>query len=220
MNISQKGLLFIKEEEGCRLETYYCPAGIATIGIGHTSSAGFPEVKEGMKITEREALEILKSDIRKFEGSVNKLVNVSLTQSQFDALVSLVFNIGEGNFSKSTLLKKLNKGDYNGAASEFHRWNKAGGKVNKGLTNRRAREAALFVEDDWATDEEPVPQGNITRNVPTIVNPENIAAATTVTSAVASSNMDTNNPITWAIAILMVAAGGVFLYMFLRRRGA
>lgn len=220
MKISDRGIEFIKNEEGCRLDAYHCPAGILTIGIGHTTAAGFPEVKEGMKVTEREAMEILKSDLRKFEAVVNKLVKVSINQTQFDALVSFVFNVGEGNFSKSTLLKKLNKGDYNGAASEFHRWNKAGGKVNKGLTNRRAREAALFIEDDWAKDEEPVPQGNISRDVPTIVNPENIAAATTVTSAVASSNMDGSSPITWAIAILMVAAGAVFLYMFLRRRGA
>jgi lysozyme len=221
MKTSNEGVQFIKDAEGMCLKAYQCSAGKWTIGVGHTSAAGMPSVHEGMVITEREAIEILKSDLRKFESVIDKAVKVKLSQSQFDALVSFVFNIGGGAFQKSTLLKKLNAGDYNAVPSELARWNKVNGKVSKGLTNRRAKEAAMWADDSWESDDTPnIHQEEIKRDVPTIINAENIAAATSVTTAVTASNMDASNPITWAIAELMVAGGAVFLYLFFKRRGS
>ncbi|MCJ2030709.1 lysozyme [Methylobacterium sp. J-043] len=97
-----------------------------------------------MRITQAEADDILARDLVRFEDAVARLVRVPVTQNQFDALVSFAFNLGEGNLGSSTLLKKLNAGDYDGAADQFARWNKAKGKVLTGLTRRRAAEADLF----------------------------------------------------------------------------
>jgi lysozyme len=144
MRTSTTGQRLIAEFEGCKLTAYKCPAGIWTIGIGHTTAAGKPVVKSGMRITQAEADEILARDLVRFEDAVGRLVRVPVTQNQFDALVSFAFNLGEGNLATSTLLKKLNAGDYAGAADQFARWNKAKGKVLAGLTRRRAAEADLF----------------------------------------------------------------------------
>jgi lysozyme len=147
MKTSQRGIDFIKKHEGCKLVAYRCPAGVLTIGIGHTSAAGIPQVTEGMRITEREAEAILASDLRKFESDILRLVKVSLTQNQFDALVSFVFNIGAAAFARSTMLRMINAVDLAGAAAQFARWNKSNGKVLAGLVRRRAEEAALFSEE-------------------------------------------------------------------------
>jgi lysozyme len=140
VNISTIGLGLIQEFEGCKLEAYRCPANILTIGIGHTRG-----VKEGNKITESQALDLLREDVRWVENAINKHVQVRINQNQYDALCSFIFNCGEGAFSLSTLLRKLNTGDYEGAANEFSRWNKANGKELPGLTRRRAAEKALFL---------------------------------------------------------------------------
>lgn len=139
MNISTIGLGLICEFEGMRLDAYRCPAGIWTIGAGHTKG-----VKEGDKITEAQARDLLREDVRWVEAAIDKLVKVPLTQNQYDAICSFVFNVGEFQFGSSTLLKKLNAGDYEGARNEFQRWNKAAGKELPGLTRRRKAEAELF----------------------------------------------------------------------------
>jgi len=144
MKISKDGLNLIKEFEGVRLTAYKCPADVWTIGIGHTSAAGAPEVKPGMKITLQEAYDILNSDLGQYEDAINKLVKVPLTQNQFDAVVSFVYNVGVGAFQKSTLLKKLNDGQYNAVPGELMKWTKAGGKELPGLVRRRRAEAALW----------------------------------------------------------------------------
>ena len=140
MNISETGIQLIKKFEGCSLKAYKCPAEIWTIGYGHTSG-----VKEGQTITREQAEELLIQDLRPFEIGVNNLVNVPLNQNKFDALVSFCYNLGTGNLKKSTLLKLLNKGDYNGAAEQFDRWVYAGGKKLNGLVKRRAAEKKLFL---------------------------------------------------------------------------
>lgn len=139
----RNGLDLIKSFEGLKLTAYLCPARIPTIGFGHTKTVRPDDVGK-KKITENEAERLLKADLVNFESSVNKLVKVPLNQNQFDALVSFAFNVGSGALSTSTLLKKLNAKDYKGAADQFARWNKAGGKVLNGLVRRRAAEAALF----------------------------------------------------------------------------
>lgn len=104
------------------------------------------KVKKGDTCTLEQAKEYFAHDLNRFESSVNKLVEVPLSQNQFDALVSLTYNIGQTAFSNSTLLKKLNAKDYQGAADQFLRWNKGGGKVMKGLVRRREAERALFLK--------------------------------------------------------------------------
>lgn len=150
MKTGSRGINLIKEFEGCRLEAYQCPAKVWTIGIGHTGTVLGRKICKGMKITESHAIKILKTDLKKFEAYVNQYVKVSITQNQFDALVSFCFNVGGYSLKNSTLLRKLNASDYQGASAEFLKWNKADtdgdGKLEvlNGLTRRRKAEQALF----------------------------------------------------------------------------
>lgn len=145
MKISRTGIELIKKWEGVRLKAYRCSAGILTVGYGHTSAAGAPQVKEGMTITKQDAEDILGRDLVKYEAAVQKALTRSPTQNQFDACVSLCFNIGPGAFAGSTLVRRFNAGDAAGAADAFRMWNKAGGRVVQGLVNRREDERALFL---------------------------------------------------------------------------
>lgn len=135
----------IKGHEGLRLVAYLDSVGVWTIGYGDTG----PDVVKGLAITKEQAENRLRKRLAEFEGYVNKAVKVKLTQNQFDALVSLVYNIGPTAFNNSTLLRKLNAGDYIGAADQFLVWNKGrvGGvlQVIKGLANRRREERELFL---------------------------------------------------------------------------
>lgn len=140
MKISEKGLNLIKDFEGLEIKAYKDSVGVLTIGYGSTGN----HVKLGMTITKEQAEELLKQDVSRFERGVNDLVKVTLTQNQFDSLVSFSFNLGLGNLKSSTLLRKLNASDYSGAANEFLRWNRAGNKVLNGLTRRRQAEKDMF----------------------------------------------------------------------------
>lgn len=140
MNISSKGIELIKRFEGCRLRAYKCPAGVLTIGYGHTNNVRPDDV-----ITQEEAEELLKRDIKVHEDNVTRLVKVPLTQGQFDALVSFEFNVGYGALANSTLLKMLNTGNYDAAAKQFKRWVYAGDKVLEGLVKRRIAETEMFL---------------------------------------------------------------------------
>ena len=139
MKASEKAYNLIKSFEGCRLMPYLCPAGVWTVGWGSTT-----DVTPGELITMAQAEDRLKNDAFAAEQCVNDAVNVPLNQNEFDALVSFVFNLGCGNFRKSTLLKMLNDSDYEGAGMEFRRWDKGGGKVLPGLVRRRLAEQRLF----------------------------------------------------------------------------
>ena len=130
----------IKKWEGLRLRSYRDSVGVWTVGWGHTSTA-----KRGMHITLDKAEELFKEDIAWAEEAVRTHVKVDLKQHEFDALVSFTFNVGEGAFAKSTLLNKLNKADFDGAASEFLRWVHAGGKKLRGLERRRQDERRYFL---------------------------------------------------------------------------
>jgi lysozyme len=143
---SEAGKNLIKEFEGFRATAYICPAGVVTVGYGTTRIKG-NAVQLGTTITTDEADVLLEEDLKKFEDAVNQNVRVEITQNQFDALVAFVYNVGAGNFKKSTLLKKINDEDFTVAADEFLKWNKAGGKVLKGLTRRRTAERELFLRD-------------------------------------------------------------------------
>jgi lysozyme len=140
LRTSDAGIALIKQFEGVRLDAYVCPAGVLTIGYGHTGD----DVYEGQVINHDEADALLRADLAKFERCVGVAVN-DVTQQQFDACVSLAFNIGCAAFGKSTLARKIAQGDVSGAADEFLRWNRGGGKVLPGLTRRREAERALFL---------------------------------------------------------------------------
>lgn len=141
MKISHKGEEFIVREEDEHLTAYQDIVGVWTIGVGHTGFVDDRRISKGMTITKEKSREILNSDLKRFERAVNQ-VKVSLTQNQYDALVSLAFNIGEGAFLKSTLFKKLNQGDYQGASEQILAWRYSGGRPV--LLRRRKREKALF----------------------------------------------------------------------------
>lgn len=141
MHISQQGIEALKFFEGLRLTVYKDSAGLDTVGYGHLVKPG----ESFTTITEAEAEQLLKADISYAEDAVNRLVKVDLDQHQYDALVSFVYNVGAGAFADSTLLKRLNYGDYQGAANELDRWNKAGGRVIDGLVSRRYHEKQLFL---------------------------------------------------------------------------
>lgn len=138
------GKSLIKQFEGFRATAYLCPAGIWTVGYGTTRING-NKVTKGARVTTEEADMFLEQDLKQFEDCINSTVSVELTQNQFDALVAFVYNVGVGNFQKSTLLKKLNSGDYDAAAEQFLRWDKAGGRTLAGLTRRRKAERELFL---------------------------------------------------------------------------
>lgn len=140
MKTSDAGLNLIKQFEGLSLKAYKCPAGVMTIGYGSTSG-----VKQGMVITERQAVERLKQDVRVAEVVLNKL-DVNFTQNQFDALVSWNFNLGVGAFATSTLKKKIvARADDESICAEIVKWVNAGGKPLVGLKRRRVAEANMFI---------------------------------------------------------------------------
>ncbi len=169
--LNAASLDLIREFEGLRLEAYLCPAGVLTIGYGHTSYAGSPEVTEGMKVTEGEANAILERDMAKFCVGVLTILKHRPTDNQLGAFASLCMNIGLGAFKKSTAVKRFNTGDTDGAADAITMWNKAtvnGKKVKlHGLVRRREAERALFLtpqepDDDCADPVEAKPAGPVT----------------------------------------------------------
>jgi lysozyme len=143
--ISERGRELIRAYERLRLTGYLCPAGIPTIGWGHTG----PDVEVGQRITLEHAEELFALDVAIAERTVRRLVQVPINENQLAALASFVFNVGTTAFASSTLLRRLNAQDYAGAAAQFERWNMGtvGGKkvVLRGLTRRRAEERALFL---------------------------------------------------------------------------
>lgn len=142
---SDDGVVLLVSLEGMELKAYPDSGGIYTVGIGTIKYPDGKPVKKGDVITKEQAISYMKHDLEKFEGVVNTSVLVKLNQQQFDALVSLTYNIGSSAFKNSTLLKMLNSGQYKVAADQFLRWNKVNGKEVKGLTNRRVQERLLFL---------------------------------------------------------------------------
>ena len=144
LNTSMEGVSLIKKFEGCELEAYQCSANVWTIGYGHTK-----DVEKGDTITKEEAEQMLIDELHEYENYINKYVNVALSQNQFDALVSWVYNLGPANLTASTMLKVLNNGKYEEVPAQMKRWNKAGGKVLDGLVRRREAEALLYQGREW-----------------------------------------------------------------------
>ena len=157
MNVSAKALKVIKHHEGLRFNPYRCPAKLWTIGVGHVlypeqgklkidDRDGFSlRPEDDRKFTMDEVDAILAADLQRFERGVERFVSVPLTQGQFDALVSFSFNVGLGTLQRSTLRAKLNRGNKDGAADELLKYCMGGGKILKGLQNRRIDERAMFL---------------------------------------------------------------------------
>lgn len=157
MNVSDKAIKMIVHHEGLRLKPYRCPAKLWTIGVGHVlypeqgklsinERDGFALKQEDNRtFTQEEVSNILKADLKRFEQGVDRFITVQLSQGMFDALVSFSFNVGLGTLQRSTLRQKLNRGDKEGAAEELLKYCMAGGKILKGLQNRRLDEKALFL---------------------------------------------------------------------------
>ena len=143
MKTSAEGISLIKKFEGCELYAYQCSANVWTIVYGHTK-----DVEPGMQITQEDAEQMLVDELHEYENYINEYVTAPLSQNQFDAMVSWVYNLGPANLKASTLLKVLNAGDYEGVPAQLKRWNKAGGEILDGLIRRREAEARLFKNDE------------------------------------------------------------------------
>lgn len=151
--IDDEGLRLVEGFEGLYLHAYHGAAdvpGLLTIGYGHTSAAGAPKVVAGQTITKQEADDILRSDLSSVEAEVEKVVKVPLNDNQFAAIVSFTFNVGGSALRGSTLLRKLNAGDYSTVPSELLKWANSNGRRQEGLVSRRRREGLLFMSQPTA----------------------------------------------------------------------
>lgn len=209
---SAAGIAMIKQFEGLRTTAYKDGGGIWTIGYGHTSDANF-KVTPGSTITEQRAEELLRLDLREAERAVDTLVTVSLNDNQFAALVSFVFNVGTGAFAKSTLLKKLNKGDYASVPGELLKWVNDNGKKVSGLVNRRNAEGGLWVKGSFVSSAsvpaEPKKESPLTS--PAVLTPAAAAAGTVIAAA------NGPGPIAYAIGAVIVI-GGILAAIYFGRK--
>lgn len=217
LTTSEAGFDLIKQFEGLRLKAYYCPAGVLTIGYGHTNLDGTPpRVVEGMTISAAMAEQILHKTVeRNYAAAVRKLVKVPLSQSQFDALVSFTFNLGESALKKSTLLKRLNQGRYDAVPGELMKWTRAGGKELEGLVRRRRAEAAMWRSMSY---ERPVGLLDLPQEIDTPAKPtgELTKAASIAGPVLASASMFED----WKIVAVLAAAalvGGAIWYLLIRK---
>ena len=212
---SNNGIAKIKQWEGFKKKAYRDGGGVWTVGYGHTSDELF-EVKPNSVITEEKAGELLRHDLREAEDAVNAYGKVPLNQNQFDALVSFTFNVGKGSkkqpgFTTSTLLKKLNAGDYNAVPKELARWNKDNGKVVAGLTNRRAAEAGLWATGAFVSSASAAasPASTVTAAV---MKPETIGSLATAAGGMVTGAAG-NNALAWLVggAVIIIALTVAFI---------
>ncbi|WP_336288144.1 MULTISPECIES: lysozyme [unclassified Bartonella] len=200
--ISKEGLALIKQWEGLRLQAYQDAVGVWTIGYGHTAQVGKLFVQKGMQITESQAESLLQKDLAQFEQTVEQMVEQPLTDEQFAALVSFCYNVGTEAFCNSTLLKKLNEGNYEAVPTELQKWTKAGGKRLQGLVHRRAAEAGLWAKGAYVSSnyqKVETPKISFWQNVEVF--------APLVGSFSGITGIFTGyGPIQWALAVVMVLA--------------
>lgn len=199
----------IKRWEGLRLTAYRDVGGVWTIGYGHT---GMP-ARAGATITTAQAESLLRQDLAVFEAAVERVVTVPLTDNQFGALVSFAFNVGETAFARSTLVARLNGGDYNGVPEQLARWVHAGGKRLQGLVNRRAAEAGLWASGAFVSSA-PVPA---LPAAPAIFTGEATAVTAGLVSAIATA-ASTPGPLQWLFGALLAVSYGASAVMWLARR--
>lgn len=235
MNISERGLDLIREFEGYLRPlkdggciAYRCPAGVWTLGWGCTKG-----IKPGMTWTKQQAVEGLRRELAECEAAVARLVTVPVNQPQFDALVSFAYNCGIGALAKSTILRRLNRSDYEGAAEAFMLWNKArvNGKMTilRGLTRRRSAERAMFLTP--AEDAEPEPMAQKVEEPPAVspgaaavggtgligggallADPAGVTSTAVAVKANAGQLLSGVDLMTWGVPLLIVVGVLAFLW--------
>ena len=211
--ISPHGLAKLKQWEGLKTKAYKDSGGVWTIGYGHTATAGEPKPRAGMVITAAEAERILLKDLTQYEAAVESLVKVELNDNQFAALVSFVYNIPLASFKKSTLLKKLNAGNYDAVPTELMKWVNVNHKKNQGLVNRRQAEGYLWMEGAFVTSKDVVPEQ---KTVNPELNLEGIGQVATAASSFGTFAAG-SGPVQWAFAAVMVAGFAVLFFCYIKR---
>jgi lysozyme len=212
MKMTNEGLALIKRFEGLRLDAYRDAVGIWTIGYGHTSVAGAPQVQAGLRISEADAHEILARDVEGFARGVRDLLVVELSEQQFSALVSFVYNVGLGGFKRSSVLIAVNNRDFNAVPRRLNLWTKAGGRVLPGLVRRRAAEGALFLSAYAAPSKEiisPVPSKPISESR------TNWSAVFVMLLAVVQAWLSVSLKVA-GVAVLLAIAAGLCLIIYER----
>lgn len=218
-HINDIGLQLIEQWEGLFLSAYHGAAdrpGLLTIGFGHTDAAGPPRVSSGMTITKKQADDILRSDFGQVEGAIERLVKVPLTDNQFAALVAFTFNVGQAALANSTLLKKLNTGDYDSVPTELMKWTKANGKRVQGLANRRAAEAGLWVKGAPIASQYVEPDENKETILSSLAKPETIGTAIASSGGIATALGGVGGPVGYAIAAVIILGAGVAAFWIIK----
>lgn len=208
--INPEGIAFIKQWEGLRLDAYKCSAGEWTIGYGHTATA-----KEGMKITQTEAERLLYQDLSLYETAVTRAVTAQLSDNQFAALVSWSYNVGITAMRNSSLIRKLNQGDYGSVPGELARWNKVKGKVNRGLSNRRAAEAGLWARGSFVASRDVEPAEP---SAPSPVAEASKLGGVAAAAAAAAPAITSLGGVHWAVGVALVAGAVALAAIWLLRR--
>jgi lysozyme len=208
--INDEGIALIKRWEGLRLEAYLCSADVWTIGYGHTTN-----VSPGMRITEIEAGQLLLRDLAVFEAEVSRTVTVDLSDNQFAALVSWAYNVGAAAMRKSTLVRKLNAGDYAAVPGELARWNKVKGKVVAGLSNRRAAEAGLWARGSFVSSRDIEPAAPAQSSTAAEVSKLGGVAAAAATAAPALTGL---SGLHWAVGVALVAGAVILAALWLLKK--
>ena len=233
----ERAIPLVKEFEGLRLTAYYCPAGVPTIGFGHTATVTAEDVRKGRKITEATAEKLLRDDLEKYGRDLMKYVKVEPNVNQLAAFISFAFNVGVAGFKGSTVLRRHNEGDFQSAARAFGLWNKAtvNGKktVLPGLTRRRAAEAALYLEPvekdkdeaylmpQRVEPERPMTQSSIVRASTVAGGTAALAGVAETVNTVSSIKYGLDSLGSWMVPLLLlvtVAAVGWAIYERLKQR--
>lgn len=214
--INRETIEHVKRWEGMKLTAYPDPGSRDgtpwTIGYGHTSD-GFMKVERGLTISPKQAEDALEYDLNETAAKVDELVKVELSDNQFGALVSFAFNVGLKAFGKSTLLRKLNKGEYAAVPAELARWTRNDGKVMQGLVNRRAAEAGLWAKGEYVSSK----GVKADKVAPPIVDKETVSWGAGI-AATLGSTFSGSGPLQWALAGVIIVAFGVGAYLFLSKR--
>lgn len=222
MKMTAESLALIRRHEGFRNAAYRCPAGVWTVGYGHTSMAGPPAVQAGLEVSRAQANEILARDVEAVARGVRGLLKVPLADQQFSALVSFAFNVGIGNFRQSSVLKAVNARDFAAVPRRLQLWTKAGGRVLPGLIRRRAAEAELFVgeagQEPLTMPVEPV------EGKPALRSTTNLAAVLSALAGIASTLIASAREATEVLGgpvigiVLMAVMIGAALWILRERR--
>lgn len=214
--VNRETIEHVKRWEGLKLTAYPDPGSKNgepwTVGYGHTSD-GFMKVTRGLTISPKQAEDALEFDLNETAAKVDELVKVELSDNQFGALVSFAFNVGTGAFGRSTLLKKLNKGDYAAVPGELAKWVNNDGKKMQGLVNRRAAEAGLWAKGEFVSSK----GMKADKVAPPIVDKETVSWGAGILATLGAVFSGTG-PIQWALAVVIVAAFGVGGYLYLSKR--